>query len=98
MKSGQFRLHVNPIRAGSFTRWRLTGSVVTAIPHHQMRRLIESLSLWSNWPVELVLPVDVATANWFEWWAEVIDVIPEDHLYVRFKLKRRDGNPAGLTP
>ena len=88
MKRGQFHLRMDPVHGGAFTRWRLTGSVVTAIPYRQMRQLIESLSLWSGWPVELVLPADITTAHWFEWWTHIVDTIPEHALHVRFVLCR----------
>ena len=84
---GQMQLHLSPQQGDAFTRWRLTGSTVTAIPHRELRRLFRTLSFWSGWPVELVLPVDVQTAAWFECWTEAIDATPADHLTVRFDVR-----------
>lgn len=85
-RPGQIRLQVRPQHGGAFTRWRLTGSLVTTVPHRELRLIFQKLSFWSGWPVELVLPADAGTAAWFEWWTAAIDATPEDHLSVRFSL------------
>jgi hypothetical protein len=95
MKQSQLQITLKPLHDGSFTRWRLCGSVVTAVPHTQMRRLFKQLAFLSGWPVELVLPVDVGTAAWFEWWTDTIVDIPADHLQVRFAINRLP--PRGMS-
>jgi hypothetical protein len=88
MRKGQFRLHVRPLCDGAFTRLLLCGSVVTAIPPCELRKLSAQLAFWSGWPVELVLPVDVGTAAWFEWWTSAVSETPAHHLEVRFTLEK----------
>ena len=87
MKSGQCRLYVRPQNRGAYTRWRLSGSLVTTLPVTQLRPMFRTLTFWSGWPVELVLPADVGTADWFAWWSDIIAQVPADHLYVRFALR-----------
>ena len=89
MKHDAFKLHLKPIDDGSFTRLRLCGSVVTALPPCELRRLVRQLWNWTGEPVELVLPVDAGSVAWFELWTYAISEIPAHHLQVRFTLKRR---------
>jgi hypothetical protein len=84
MKPRQFKIHIRPENGGAYTRWRLSGSLVTTVPVRQLRWLFRMLSFWSGWPVELVLPAAVATADWFTWWSDVVALVPEPHLHVRF--------------
>jgi hypothetical protein len=95
MKKNPFKLHLQPLNDGSFTRLRLCGSVVTAIPPCELRRWVRQLSSWSDSPVELVLPVDVGTVAWFELWSYAISDIPARHLQVRFTLRRRPQQRRG---
>ena len=95
MKKDQFKLYLQPLNDGSFTRLRLCGSVVTAIPPCELKRWVRQLSNWSGSPVELVLPVDVGTVAWFELWSYAVSEIPARHLEVRFALKRRPRQPRG---
>lgn len=98
-KPGQFIWHMKPQHRGSFTQWRLSGSVPTVVPGGQIRQVIRTLWFWSGWPVELVLPVAVETAPWFEWWTGAVATIPEEELRVRFVVRhsglRREKNRHG---
>jgi hypothetical protein len=92
MKQAPFKLRVDPLGDGSFTRLRLCGSVVTPLPPTEIRRLTRMLFGWTGDPVEIVLPVDKVSVGWFEWWSYAIADIPARHLRIRFDLKReRDG-------
>ncbi|MFH1176216.1 MAG: hypothetical protein V1750_02330 [Acidobacteriota bacterium] len=91
-KPGQFRLHLSPLHSGSFTRWRLSGSVPTAMPGRELGRVIRTLWFWSGWPIELVLPVAAETACWFEYWSDAIAEIPEDRLVLRLMTKRAEAD------
>ncbi len=95
MNKDSFKLHLQPLRDGSFTRLRLSGSVVTAIPPCELRRWVRQLSSWSDSPVELVLPVDVGTVAWFELWSYAISEIPTRQLEIRFTIGRRPRQPRG---
>jgi hypothetical protein len=86
MKAGQCRLYVRPQYSGAYTRWRLSGSLATTVPTTELRPLFRTLSFWSGWPVELVLPADAGMDDWFTWWSETIAQIPERHLHIRFML------------
>jgi hypothetical protein len=87
-KAGQFHFHLRPQCSGVFTQWQIIGSVPTVVPSQKMRRFIRELSFWSGWPVKLVLSAEVETADWLECWTDALTEIPEDHLELRFILKR----------
>lgn len=87
-RPGQIRLHITPQRGGALTRWRLTGSLVTAIPYRELRHVFGKLSLWSGSPIELVLPAGDASDTWRDSWESAIDRVPELHLEVRFELPK----------
>lgn len=86
-RAGQIILRLRPQHGGAFTRWQLSGSLVTAISHRDLRQLMRKLSFWSGWPIELVLPAAAATAQWFEVWTHAIDHVPAAHLEVRFEVE-----------
>ena len=94
-RPGQIRLHITPQRGGSLTRWRLTGSLVTAIPSRELRHEFGKLSLWSGSPIELVLPAGDAPDCWRDSWELAIDRVPEPHLEVRFELPKLRGCRRG---
>ena len=78
-------MRLRPVHDGAFTHWCIRGSVVTAVPRRDMNVLLAKLSLWSGWPVEVVLPVDIETAAWLARWVEeCLADIPEDHARLRF--------------
>ena len=85
---GQIRLHITPQRGGALTRWRLTGSLVTAIPYRELRHVFGKLSLWSGSPIEIVLPAGNAPDTWRDSWETAIERVPEPHLEVRFELPK----------
>lgn len=95
MRRDQFKLRLQPEPDSSFTRLRLSGSVLTALPPCEMKRWIRQLSTWSDSPVALVLPVDVGSAEWFELWTYAITDIPARHLQVHFSLQRRPLRQGG---
>jgi len=99
-RRGQVRIYVEPQYSGNFTRWRLTGSFPTPVPHQMLRQLFKKLSFWNGWPVELVLPVDVGTVAWFDSWTDAIANIPAHHLQIRFSFKgqaERTSHEQGIT-
>lgn len=92
MQAKPFRVYLQPERDGSLTSMRLFGSVVTALPPCEIRRWVRQLATWSDAPVELVLPVDVGTARWFELWTYAVSDIPARHLQLRFRIRRPHHN------
>lgn len=90
MKNGQMELRLAPEHGGSYTRLRLTGFVPTAVPRKTAAALARGLAFWSGWPVECVLCVDRETASWCEWWTDLLAVMPEDLLDLRFDIVRAD--------
>ena len=88
-KRGQIRLHLSALHGGSFTRLWLCGAVPTALPPAVLGRLFAMLSFWSGWPVALALSVDEATASWCDVWSDALRDVPEHHLEIRFKSRRR---------
>jgi hypothetical protein len=89
MPKGQCSLYLLSENGGVRTRWRLYGRMPTALPPEELRPMFRTLSFWSGSPVELVLPADVGTADWFAWWSDAIAQVPVDHLHVRFALRSR---------
>ena len=83
-RRGQFHITLHPAHGGTFTEWCISGSTPTAIPSWQLTRLVQAMSFWSGWPVELVLPAERATALWFSWWADALADIHPEHLHVEF--------------
>ena len=93
-KRAQFHMHLFPQQGGEFTRLHLHGSIVTAIPHSEIHRLLEKLTLWSGWPVDLVLPADTLEVDWFDWWTDALWDAPEHHHEVRFEVAQVDWGDA----
>jgi hypothetical protein len=89
MKTDRFKLRLRPTRDGVFTQLRLCGLVPTALPPCELSRLLRQLSSWTGAPVEIALPADVHTAEWFELWTYALSELPAHLLQVRFTLKRR---------
>lgn len=83
---GQIRLHLQPQRGGLLTRWRLTGSLVTAVPLRELRHVLGKLSLWSGCPIELVLPAGATPGRWWDSWENAIGRLPTSHVEVRFDV------------
>jgi len=94
-REGQFRIHLRPEHGGAYTRWRVTGSTPSAVPARQLDRLMWMMAYWSGWPVELALSVDLETAGWCEWWADVLAGVHPEHLRLRFVARRRRGKGEG---
>jgi hypothetical protein len=88
-RPGQISIRLRPQCDGAFTRWQLSGSTVTTAPPEQVRDLMRMLSHWSGSPVELVLPAEDGSAEWFDWWADTIAPLPARRLEVRFALHPR---------
>lgn len=91
MSKARCSLYLLSENRGAHTRWRLYGRMATAIPTAELRPMFRMLSYWSGSPVELVLPADIGTADWFAWWSDAIAQVPVDHLHVRFALRSRRG-------
>lgn len=87
MRRGQVRLYLRPVHDGAFTSLSLRGALITAVPPKDLATICQKLSFWSGWPVECVLPAGSA-APWFEYWTEVIDLVPARLLEVRFVVPR----------
>ncbi len=96
-RPGQFRIHLRPEQGGAYTRWRVTGSVPSAVPAWQLERLMKMIAFWSGWPVELALSVDRQTAGWCERWADALADIHPEQLRLRFIVRRegREGERGG---
>ena len=93
--AGQFEIRLHPQHGGAFTHWRVTGSTPTAVPERQLDHLMQSLSLWSGWPVELVLPVEVGAVAWFSWWSDALANIRAEHLRLRCIRSKHRGKKDG---
>ncbi len=95
MNKDPFKLYLKPLSDGSFTKLRLSGSVVTALPPCELRRWFRQLYSWADAPVELVLPVDFGSVAWFELWTHAVSDVPAHHLQLRFALQRRRRQTGG---
>lgn len=88
-RAGQFHIRLQSRHRGRFTQWRACGSVPTTLPKQQLQHLMEMITYWSGWPVELVLPVEVDTAGWCELWADALADVPAEYLHLRLVVCRR---------
>ena len=94
-RAGQFHIHLQPEHGAAFTHGCVAGSAPTAVPSWQLDRLMQALCFWSGWPVELVLPAEVATVAWFSWWGGALADIAPEHLELRCVARRREGERDG---
>jgi hypothetical protein len=81
-RPSQFHVRLRPLHGGAFTQWRISGSAPTATRPWRLARLMQELSLWSGWPVELALPAELETDDWFSLWLDMLADIPSDHRIV----------------
>ena len=95
MTPDQFVLELSPRDGGSYTRLSLSGSLPTALPVRELRRLLAMLAFWSGWPVSVVLRVDATTANWCEWWTEALCAERARDFEVRFALSDPSSRAGG---
>ena len=88
MQDGHMRIWLSPLFGGAHTRFRITGTVPTAIPIREAKGFVEKLSFWSGYRVECALSVVREGAAWCEWWTGRLAVIPEHHLKLRFIIRK----------
>ena len=88
---GRFHVRLRPEHQGSFTHWSISGSTPTSLPPWLLRRLMRAMAFWSGWPVELVLPVALETAPWWQWWADALAEAPDEDLHIRFEHSSEAG-------
>jgi hypothetical protein len=97
MDRGHVMVRLSPLHGGSFTRFRITGTVPTAVPALELRRLAGKLSFWSGYLVECALSAEREGAAWCEWWTDRLADIPERHLKVRFIIRRDTHRETGRS-
>ncbi len=83
------KLSLRPVQGGSYTKFSLTGTLCSAPQSRVMQRLAETFSLWSGWPLHVVLHVDMRTAGWCEVWTDALADVPADFLAVTFRAAGR---------
>lgn len=82
MKQNQFKLCLQPLSGSSCTLVVLRGAL-SAAPPPGLSEWLRELSRWANGPVELALPVDEGTVEWFDSWADLVNELPEHRLLLR---------------
>jgi hypothetical protein len=88
-KTEGMKLSLRPMQGGSYTQFSVTGTLCSAPQARVMQRLAETFSLWSGWPLHVVLHVDMQTAGWCEVWTDALAAVPMDSLAVTFRAPRR---------
>ncbi len=76
-------LRLSPTSSEERTRFRLEGSLPTALPPPALHQLFSLLVYWSGRPVHVVLSAG-GPVGWFEIWADALSAAPEQHVRVEF--------------
>ena len=97
MQDSRVRVWLSPLVGGAYTKFRITGTIPTAVPARKLKRLVEELSFWSGYLVECALSVEREGASWCEWWTDRLAVIPERHLKVSFIIRRNTHRDIGRS-
>ena len=82
-KPDRMTLELCPLYGSSYTQLTLSGPVPSA--PQKMRRLLAMFSLWSGYPVDVVLFVDEQSAGWCDLWIDALGSVPAHQLEVRFQ-------------
>jgi hypothetical protein len=69
------------------TRFRIEGTLPTALPAYALHQLLSPLVFWSGRPVHAVLAA-AGPAGWFELWADGLASVPEEHLTLECELPK----------
>ncbi len=77
-------MKLSPTLSEELTRFRLEGTLPTALPPVALHQLFSLLVCWSGRPVHAVLSAG-GPVGWFEIWADALAGAPEQHVTVEFK-------------
>lgn len=78
-------LRLSPSNSEERTRFRLEGTLPTALPAFALHQLLSPLVYWSGRPVHAVLSAG-GSACWLEVWAAALADAPERHVTVEFEV------------
>ncbi len=88
-RTERMRLSLRPVQGGAYTQFSLSGILCSAPQPRVMQGLAETFSLWSGWPLHVVLHVDTRTAGWCEVWTDALADVPAEFLAVTFRAAGR---------
>jgi hypothetical protein len=77
-------LRLTPAPAEERTRFRLEGTLPTALPPPALHQLLSLLVYWTGRPLHAVLSAG-GPAGWFEIWAAALSDVPEPFVTVEFE-------------
>lgn len=77
-------LRLSPTSSEERTRFRLEGTLPTALPPPALHQLLSLLVYWSGRPLHAVLSAG-GPAGWFEIWAAALSEVPDPHVTVEFE-------------
>ncbi len=78
-------LRLSPTNSEERTRFRLEGTLPTALPPSALHQLLSLLVYWSGRPLHAVLSAG-GSACWLEVWADALAEAPERHVTVEFEV------------
>ena len=94
-KRQSFKIHLRPSPNEETTQLHLCGSVRVGLIPWGVEQLVKHLAQWSGRSVELVLPADVGTVEWFESIGDLVSDIPVHLLKIRFSTHGQYGPKQG---
>lgn len=77
-------LRLSPTSSEERTRFRLEGTLPTALPPPALHQLLSLLVYWSGRPLHAVLSAG-GPVGWFEIWAATLSEAPDRHVTVEFE-------------
>jgi hypothetical protein len=77
-------LRLSPTSSEERTRFRLEGTLPTALPAPALHQLFSLLVYWSGRPRHAVLSAG-GPVGWFEIWAAALSEVPAPHVTVEFE-------------
>jgi len=77
-------LRLSPTSSEERTRFRLEGTLPTALPPPALHQLLSLLVYWSGRPLHAVLSAG-GPAGWFEIWTAALSEAPDPHVTVEFE-------------
>lgn len=77
-------LRLSPTSSEERTRFRLEGTLPTALPPPALHQLLSLLVYWSGRPLHAVLSAG-GPVGWFELWAAALAEAPDPHVTVEFE-------------
>jgi hypothetical protein len=91
-RAHRITLRLSPTASEERTRFRLEGTLPTALPPPALHQLLSLLIYWSGRPLHAVLSAG-GPVGWLEIWAAALSETPEPHVTVEFEAAKDLDDP-----